>query len=261
MKVRFLGKSRCWSILPFLLCLVLTATAQAGGDSPEIQVWPDVVEIGVFFEGSAVKVTGKVPQGAQAVMEITGQAAVEHLMRKGRRGGLWMNVGEMKVSGAPSLYQAASTSPPLLTAPSENATWGYPALKKQISFAGQVAQGEQELFLDQFFRLKESEGVYALLPGDIKVSDASGDFQTVTGIFTLPSTVKPDPYQVCLTVVQGGQIIAKNCSDLKVVMVGFPAMLASLAYEHGVIYGVLAVIIAVVTGFAMGYLFKGGGRH
>lgn len=261
MKVRFLGKSRCWSLLPFLLGLVLTAPAQIGGDSLEIQVWPDVVEIGAFFEGLEVKVIGRAPQGAHAVMEITGQAAVEHLMRKGRRGGLWMNVGEMEVSGAPSLYQAASTSPPLLTAPSENATWGYPALKKQISFAGQVEQGKQELFLDQFFQLKESEGVYALLPGDIKVSDASGDYQVVTGTFTLPSTVKPGSYHVCLTVVQGGQAIVKNCSDLKVVMAGFPGMLASLAYEHRVTYGVLAVIIAVVTGFAMGYLFKGGGRH
>jgi hypothetical protein len=226
-----------------------------------MQVWPDVVEIGAFFEGHAVKVTGKVPRGAQVVMEITGQTAVEHLMRKGRRGGLWMNVGAIDISGAPSLYQAASTSPPLLTAPSENATWGYPALKQQIALAGQVGPGEQEFFLDQFFRLKESEGVYALLPGDIKVSDASGDFQTMTGTFTLPSTVKPGPYRICLTVVQGGQVIANNDRDLHVIMVGFPAMLAALAYEHRVAYGVLAVVIAVVTGFVMGYLFKGGGRH
>ena len=83
----------------------------------------------------------------------------------------------------------------------------------------------------------------------------------MTGTFPLPTKVKPGTYQVCLTVVQGGQVIAKNCRDLKVVMVGFPAMLASLAYEHGATYGILAVVIAIVTGFAMGYLFKGGGGH
>ncbi|MBU4234661.1 MAG: TIGR02186 family protein, partial [Desulfobacterales bacterium] len=195
------------------------------------------------------------------VIEITGPAATEHLMRKGRRGGLWMNVGGLEVQGAPSLYLASSTTPPLLKVPPEEATWGYPALKKQIRFAGRVEQREREMFLDQFFQLKESEEVYAIFPGTLKVKGGSGDSQTVTGAFPLPTKVKPGAYRVCLTVVQGGQVIAKQCSDLKVAMVGFPAMLASLAYEHGATYGILAVIIAIVTGFAMGYLFKGGGGH
>jgi hypothetical protein len=224
-------------------------------------VWPDVVEIGAFFNGHGVTVIWQVPQGAQAVMEIAGQTAVEHLMRKGRRGGLWMNVGEVEIQGAPSLYLAASTSPPLLKAPSENAPWGYPALQKRISFVGQGERGEREMFLDQFFQLKESEGVYAIFPGDLKVSGASSDSQTVTGTFPLPTTVKPGTYRICLTAVQDGQVIDKHCSDLKVVMVGFPALLASLAYEHGATYGILAVVIAIVTGFAIGYLFKGGGGH
>ena len=171
---------------------------------------PDVVEIGAFFNGHEVRVIGKIPQGAQAVMEIAGQTAVEHLMRKGRRGGLWMNVGEVEVQGAPSLYLATSTSPPLLKAPPADATWGYPALKQQISFAGQMEQGQQELFLDQFFQLKESEEVYAIFPGDVKVSGGSGDSQTVTGTFPLPTKVKPGTYRVCLTVVQDGQVIAKQ---------------------------------------------------
>ena len=255
------GCARPRLILLLMLCLFLAAPAWAGDASPEIQVWPDLVEIGAFFSGHEVKIIGKIPQGAQAVIEITGPAAAEHLMRKGRRSGLWMNVGEVEVQGAPSLYLAASTTPPLLKIPPAEATWGYPALKQQIRFAGQVEQEEREMFLDQFFQLKESEEVYAIFPGDLKVSGGLGDSQTVTGVLPLPTMVKPGAYQVCLTVVQGGRVIAKPCRDLKVVMVGFPAMLASLAYEHGATYGILAVVIAIVTGFAMGYLFKGKGGH
>ena len=261
MKVVFPARSRPTLTLLLCLCLLWAMPALVGAASPEIRVSPDVVEIGAFFNGHGVKVIGHVPPGAQAVIEITGPTADEPLMRKGRRGGLWMNVGEVVVQGAPSLYLAASSSPPLLKAPAENAAWGYPALKKQISFAGQMGQEERNLFLDQFFQLKESEGVYGIFPGDPKVSGASGDAQKVTGTFPLPTTVKPGAYRVCLTAVQDGQVIAKNCGDLKVVMVGFPAMLASLAYEHGATYGILAVVIAIVTGFAIGYLFKGGGGH
>jgi hypothetical protein len=56
-------------------------------------------------------------------------------------------------------------------------------------------------------------------------------------------------------------VVSHPCTDLTVAMVGFPAFLASLAFQHGAAYGVLAVVIAIVTGFAMGFLFKGGGGH
>ncbi len=242
------------------LCLVLASAAPARAADPELQVSPDVVQIGAFFQGSQVVVTGKIPQGAQAVLELLGPRAAEHLMRKGRRGGLWMNVGEVEVDGAPSVYLATSTTEQLLQAPAADATWGYPALKKQIRFAGQVEANERELFLDQFFQLKESEEIYATFPGALKAAGASGDLQTVKGTFPLPTKVKPGAYQVCLTVIQNGQVTGKKCADLKVAMVGFPAAFFSLAYEHGATYGILAVVIAIVTGFAMGYLFKGGGH-
>ena len=61
--------------------------------------------------------------------------------------------------------------------------------------------------------------------------------------------------------IQDGKAVSNTCTDLKVEMVGFPAWLATLAYQHGAAYGVLAVVIAIVTGFAMGFIFKGGGGH
>jgi len=259
MKATSCGKTR-WALLLWL-GLVLSAPALAESDPLGLQVWPDVVEIGAFFNGHDVKISGKIPSGAQAVVEITGPAAAEHLMRKGRRGGLWMNVGELEVQGAPSLYLAASTSPPLLKNPPAGAVWGYPALKQQIQFAGQVKPEERDRFLDQFFQLKESEEIYGAFPGGLKVKEGPQNLQTLTGRIPLPTKVKPGAYRVCLMVVQGDQVIGQQCRDLKVVMVGFPAMLASLAYGHGATYGILAVVIAIVTGFAMGYLFKGGGGH
>jgi hypothetical protein len=241
-------------------CLLLASPALAAA-TPELQVVPEQVEIGAFFQGGQVTVTGKIPRGAQAVLEVVGQIKPEHLMRKGRRGGLWMNVGEVEVQGAPSLYLAMSTDPRLLQGPPvPGATWGYPALKQRLSLTG-VGKGEQEFFLEQFFQLMESEATYAAFPGAAKVSGAAGDLQIVTGTFPLPTKVKPGTYQVCLTVIQDGQVTARNCVDLKVRLMGFPAMLSSLAYQHGATYGILAVIIAIVVGFAMGYLFKGGGGH
>jgi hypothetical protein len=239
----------------------IPAAAAAPAPAPEVQVSPNVLEIGAFFHGDRVQVTGKIPKGAQAVVEVVGQSAVEHLRRKGRRGGLWMNVGEVEVSGAPALYLAMSTDPKLLKNPAPDATWGYPALQRSIKFAGSVAPGEREMFVKQFFALQESEEIYATFPGALKAAGAEGDLKKVTGTLPLPTKVKPGTYQVRLTVIQDGVVTGKQGTELKVAMVGFPAMLSALAYQHGATYGILAVIIAIVTGFAMGYLFKGGGGH
>ncbi len=238
----------------------LAAPSLGLGAEPELKVTPDLVEIGSFFRGHAVTVSGVIPAGADAVMEVTGSTAPEHLLRKGRRGGLWMNVGEIEIDHAPSLYLAASTNTELLTQAPPEAGWGYQALKKRITLGGQATPAEREMFLDHFFKMKESEDIYAVFPGAVKASKV-GEQQSVKGIFTVPTNIRPGAYEVCLTAIKGGEVIAKRCMFLKVEMVGFPAAMSSLAYQHGATYGILAVLIAIVTGFAMGYLFKGGGGH
>jgi hypothetical protein len=134
-------------------------------------------------------------------------------------------------------------------------------LKQRITFTGRIEPAEQQKFLGQFLQLKESEHIYATRPGALKVGAASGGQSPITGTFSLPTITKPGAYEVCLSVIDHGKVVRRTCTDLTVAMVGFPALLASLAYQHGAAYGVLAVIIAIVVGFAMGFVFKGGGGH
>jgi hypothetical protein len=109
-----------WLGLGVLLAGVLPARAAA----PTLTASPATVQIGAFFHGQTVTVSGAIPAGAQAVLEVVGASAEETLMRKGRRGGLWMNVGKILVHDAPSLYLVMSTAKELLTAVKPSATWG-----------------------------------------------------------------------------------------------------------------------------------------
>jgi len=240
---------------------VLLAGSLPAWAAPALTVSPAAVQIGAFFHGQTVTISGAIPAGAQAVLEVVGINADEHLMRKGRRGMLWMNVGEIVVHDAPSLYLVMSTSKELLTAPPPDATWGYQALKPGIRFTGGIEPAEREEFLGQFFQLKESDQVYATFPGALKIGAAVGAESKLSGAFPLPTNTKPGTYNVCLSVIADGKVVNRTCADLTVEMVGFPALLASLAYQHGATYGVVAVVIAIITGFAMGFLFKGGGGH
>jgi Putative transmembrane protein (Alph_Pro_TM) len=243
------------------LSLILSLPAVVWGASPELRISPDQVGIGAFFTGQTLTVEGKIPAGSQAVMEIIGTTADEHLMRKGRRAGLWMNVGEIDIHDAPSLYMVMSTETKLLSAAGPEVPWGFAALKKRVSLSGMVKDQEKEKFLQQFLKLKESEGLYATLKDPMSKAEAAGGLIPVKGEFRLPTNLRPGTYKVCLSVIQNGQVAGKTCSEVKVMLVGFPALLSTLAYEHGTTYGIVAVIIAIVTGFAMGFLFKGGGGH
>jgi hypothetical protein len=248
------------------VAVVVTGVFLPGGllaqtTAPGLKVSPSAVQIGTFFDGQTVEFEGLMPAGAQAVLEVVGSKADEHLMRKGRRGFLWMNVGEITVHDAPSLYLVMSTTKELLTSPPGEASWGYQALEKRITFSGSIESGERQKFMQQFLELKESEHIYAIFPGTLKVMAASGGQSVVQGSLFLPTNTKPGTYKVVLSVVSDGKVVSSSNAELPVAMVGFPAALASLAYQHGATYGIVAVVIAIVTGFAMGFLFKGGGGH
>jgi hypothetical protein len=252
-----LGRKIAWLGLGLLLVGVMPARAA----DPGLKISPSTVQIGTFFNGQSVTVSGTIPAGAQAVLEVIGSSAEEHFMRKGRRGPLWMNVGEIKVQDAPSLYLVMSSAKELLTAAPADATWGYRALEKRIIFSGKIEPQERQEFLKQFLELKESEHIYSSRPGELKVAAASGGASPVTASFPLPTNIRPGTYKICLSVIADGKAVSNACTDLTVEMVGFPALMAQLAFQHGVAYGVLAVVIAIVVGFAMGFLFKGGGGH
>jgi hypothetical protein len=244
-----------------MLGVLLAGALMAQAADPPLKVSPDNVQIGTFFSGQTVTVEGSIPAGAQAVLEVVGTSADEHLMRKGRRGFLWMNVGEITVHDAPSLYLVMSTAKELLTSATGEATWGYQSLEKRIAFSGNIETAERPMFMKQFLELKESEHIYATYPGTLKVKTAAGGQNPVKVTFFLPTNTKPGTYKVVLSVITDGKVVSSAKTELTVAMVGFPALLADLAYQHGAAYGIIAVVIAIVTGFAMGFLFKGGGGH
>lgn len=254
-------KRMIYSLVMVAATVGLAGSSAAWATVLTLKVSPATVEIGTFFDGQTVKIEGQIPAGAQAVLEVVGTKADENLMRKGRRGFLWMNVGGITVHDAPSLYLVMSTVKELLTSAPGEATWGYQSLEKRIRFSGRIETAERSMFMKQFLQLKENANVYATFPGALKVQPAAGGQSMVTGQFYLPTNTKPGTYQVMLSQIADGKVVNTTSTDLKVEMVSFPAMLATLAYQHGATYGVVAVIIAIVVGFAMGFIFKGGGGH
>jgi hypothetical protein len=259
------GKADSWKVVVFVTALALGIgfPSLAARADEKLNVAPSSLAISEFFQGAQITVSADIPKGGDAIIEFRGPALKDQLMRKGRRGGLWMNVGEIDVEGAPSLYLFSSTDKNVLSASNRaEAAWGYPALQKQVKFSGSELGAESSEIFQQFLKLKEHGGLYGVFPGSIKVLPAtSGDRSTIEGTIKLPGKISPGNYQICLYVLNKGSLAEKTCVDFPVTMEGLPAILASLAYSHATAYGLLAVFIAIVTGFVTGFVFKGKGAH
>ncbi len=244
-----------------LLAAVLALPSGAGAKSDKINLSPERVDIGAFFQGAEVALSGALPAGADAVVEVRGETSQQTLLRLGRRWGLWMTVGEIEVDQAPNLYLVMSSTPKIPELSGTPTPWGLAYLKSQVKLQGALAPDENDRFLMEFLELKISEDLYETLPGAIRISKSPGGGAAFQGAFRLPARVPPGPYQVRLSVLEDGRLLEQKTAAFTVKMVGFPALFASLAYEQAALYGLLAVIIAIATGFIMGFLFKGKAEH
>ena len=79
-----------------------------------------------------------------------------------------MNVGEIQVQGAPSLYLVLSSDPELPLLTEAEAPWGFDAWSGRLKFQGSLEAGETPKFFQAFLELKESEGLYGAPAGGPK---------------------------------------------------------------------------------------------
>lgn len=243
------------------LSIALFAATSAYAEPPEFSVIPNRVDISGTFRGARLRIEAAIPKDAQAVVEISGTVREIHLLKKGRRGGLWMSVGEVKVKGAPMVYLVMTTNADASSAQGTTPTWGYEAIRKNVQFTGTVDSSQTESLFKEFVNLKESGGLYGIFPGSLKVGSQTGDLSHVEGNIGLPGNIAPGTYSVKLSVISNGKTVSQRTEELTVHMRGLPALLDDLAHQHALLYGILSVAIALVTGLVMGYVFKGKSAH
>jgi Putative transmembrane protein (Alph_Pro_TM) len=245
------------TIMVFQAVILITSLPAAATD---LLLSPRHVRIGAFFDGARVSLEAEIPPGSQAVVEVMGNPGNLSLMRKGRRGGLWMSVGEIEIDNTPNLYLVLSTSPTLPALTGGATPWGFDALESRLTFSGTLDSHEKDRFFHELIELKESEGLFGITTGALKIKPVAGG-ERVSGSFRLPAKVAPGEYQVRLSVIQDGKLTEQQTETIKVDMVGFPAAMAALAFNHAALYGLIAVLLAIAVGFLMGFMFKDKGGH
>lgn len=237
------------------LAAVLSPAATPPG-AITVKVTPSVIPMGTFYGGVGVHVEGTAPLASEIIVALRGPDATEVFNKVGRVGPIWVNTGKVFISGIPSLLLVFSSKPLsacLSREEIDRCQLDTIAIKKGIEI--KPAQKSGDPIADEFVKLKVRQGNYRMGgSGVIRTASLNERDLTYALDFTWPKSAPPGTYTVNVYASRGGEVKETLEVPLKVVEVGFPAMIASLARERPATYGIISVIVAVIAGFGIDFL-------
>jgi uncharacterized protein (TIGR02186 family) len=251
------------TIAALALLSLLALAAPRAAEPSRVTVSPDKIQIGLFYGGQQVSVRAAVPEAEGVVVRVSGSTIDVKLKKKGRKAGiLWMNVGEVEFRSVPSLMIVRSSSRLDLLASLqslESLGIGYEALESKIVEPGDP---EEKRLFGEMVRLKERERLFSTKEGGIKFTPLGHGFQEASVSFFLPPKVTPGNYAVEVFAFKGGRGELLGRGSFEVDFSHSTEYISRMAKEHGLLYGCLAAIIAVLAGLLTGFIFGGkGGAH
>ncbi|MDR3641940.1 MAG: TIGR02186 family protein [Humidesulfovibrio sp.] len=246
-------------VLTLFLFLLLALPCASPAASLDFGMAPGVITISTFYNGTNVTVSGAVPDGAQVVVRFSGVPEKVAMKQKGKAFGLlWMNMNTLHFSGVPKVFLVESSAP-LKDLGVAGPSIGLTGLMDKIGIEPDTA--DRSMLLPELVKLKKSEGLYREGNSAVTLGDKSGELRQFTAKMAIPSRLSPGSYALEVFAVKDGVILAQASQPLDAKMTGIPALMADLAFNHAVWYGILASVIAIMAGLGIGLVFQSKGAH
>ncbi|HKB23253.1 MAG TPA: TIGR02186 family protein [Methyloceanibacter sp.] len=244
------------TLVAILLGLAM-ATAHAAGPPPSDEVVSDIstreIAIKSNFAGIEILIFGSIDFSARpapetgaydvvVVIRAPGQAIVAR--RKQRMAGIWVNGPGVTYPDVPGFYAVLSTRP-LRAITSEETLKSLGVGLGNLDFGrSSTNDANEQSFRSAVIDLKERQMLFQEDDGGVAFIGRSL-FRTSVD---LPANVPIGRYTADVYLFRDGQAISENHSTLKVNKVGFEQAVYLLAFRHSFIYGLIAVVIAVIAG-------------
>jgi len=236
--------------------LSAAATVHAGGDRTLLAIEPDHVQVGFIYGGQKISVRSNVPAGDEVLLKVKGATRNLNLKKKGKVFGfLWMNVGDVVYEEVPGLYVIRSSHKLADLAPADvlrQFEIGYDALKAKIVTA---PDGEAGKLFGDLIKLKEKEGMFTIVEDGIRHAPTPDGREEIATEFLLPPKAPDGEYLVELYGFKNGSGTLLGSGIITLEKDHMIRFITSMAGNHRLLYGHLAVIIAIVAGLLTGVIF------
>lgn len=212
------------------------------------------VSITSAFQGESILMFGMFDPPGEIVVVVQGPAARETVMRKQRVLGLWLNTGRQSFDDVPAYY-AIAASQPLQRLLARGAGGEILSLEDRLSTIKPATPrdaAELAKFRSGLVEVKRQEGLYPAAIGQVTVQ--AGRLFRVDLPF--PSRLPEGIYEVKAYLLREGKIVAAVSRPLPVGKVGFSAQLVGWSAHEGPLYGLGAILMALLAGWIGGAIVR-----
>lgn len=250
------------ALLAILFALPLTAAVAGSPQTEEVQADISTREISIQsdFTGIEILIFGSVdfshappdPSGYDVIVVIRGPSEPIVIRQKHRVAGIWVN-DPGKIFASPPGFYAVLSSRPFRAIASGKMLKELGIGLNNVDF-GRYTLGDpqEESYRSAMIRLRKEEGLFQEHDDGVSFIGRSLFRATVE----LPVNVPIGRYTSDVYLFRDGVLLSKKQSTLAVNKVGFERVLYLLAFQHPFIYGLLAVILAVLAGLAGWFAFR-----
>jgi len=233
------------------------------GNTPVLvpDVSQDKISIQGDFNGAQLLLFGAItyPPGtlnrdrADIVVVLKGPTESIVLREKKQVAGIWINAASSEFRSAPGYYAVASSRPIEELVDDKTADIYELGLNHlQLSPAGAIDSKELDRFTNGLVDLNRRGRLYKNLPNTVEITDSV----LYQARINLPASVPVGKYSAETFLIIDGRVEAAEIKDITIEKIGLGRFITNLSQENGFIYGLLAVLISVLFGWAAGYLFR-----
>lgn len=254
---------RLAALLPLALAL-----GGAAGEGAQPMLVPDVsqreIEISYSFTGAELLLFGAIayPGGRapapgesqpQVVVVVKGPTQSILVREKEQVAGIWVNGGRMRYRSAPSFYAVASARPiRALVDERTRAIYELGLDSLQLSPASGALPEVQHRYDAGLVSLMRRDGLYYEAPNAVEITDGI----LYRARVTIPARVPVGRFTAETFLIRDGRVLAAAVRPIEIRKSGFERFVARAADRYSVLYGIVAVALSVLLGWAAGALWK-----
>ena len=242
-------RSVAWALAVLLAGIAAPAAAQ----TVVVDLGAHKIAITSGFTGAEVLLFGTHEGDGDVVVVLRGPEKPLVVRRKERTAGMWLNRQEVIFAAAPGYYAVAATRP--LTEIAEAALWAENRIGfRHLNLAPSFADSDVDLatYREALLRNMARAGLYQ---GEVSEIRRVGKrlFRTT---FDFPANVPTGLFHAEVFLIEDGVMLSHRTTALEVSKSGFGAAMFGFSRQRPVLYGLVAVMVALVAGWTAGVVFR-----
>ncbi len=205
-----------------------------------------LIAITTGFTGTEVLLFGAKEGPGEVVVIVRGPTSTVAVRKKSRVAGIWMNTDRVTFSTVPSFY-AVATSAPLAEIAPPSVLARHQIGFEQLKIQAPANVGPERLgdFRAALIRRQQSAGVFMNEVGEVSFL---GDTLFRAAVI-FPANVPVGVYLVEVLLLENGNVTGAQTTPLIISKVGFGADLFDFAHQKAALYGLIAILLSLVSGW------------